>query len=446
MMYFYCKQSNSFLESLEEPETIDLPGDFKEREGDHITLQTKNAIKAQLRDRDEKIHALETENNDLKTKMALLSADNQDVNNESANLDKCVTDMLTAIKFDLDEGPVEGLLVKVSEIYWKNIDKIKRLNDDIKALKKSTKELRERITMFTEENISLKSELTSTQANYATLLSDSTETIASLTEQLKEERAKSNKLQLALRTSSTKSSKQMESMEEELKAAKMSISKMKKEVGVANRERDAAKEELKEINDRTRKLLISLDLLNNCDSTSLSVDHARNIGYARRRRGPNAPPLPAPSEESLALAADLTERIMPDRVLSERGGKGSRELPCLPVTTSPKADSSSNNVVTLPNSKISSSDSSSGTGEKVGGSVNYSRSGTPSEQMGTSMKCRTCGKSYVEASNYEGACLYHQTGATLLNGGTGMEVWSCCKSVDTLKGCLKGRHTKPSTE
>ena len=63
--------------------------------------------------------------------------------------------MFRSLEWDLEEAPIDVLLIKVSEKHWKNIDKIKRLNGDIKSLKDSNKELRERVTMFTDENIDL---------------------------------------------------------------------------------------------------------------------------------------------------------------------------------------------------------------------------------------------------------------------------------------------------
>ena len=55
-------------------------------------------------------------------------------------------------------------------------------------------------------------------------------------------------------------------------------------------------------------------------------------------------------------------------------------------------------------------------------------------------KCGMCGRMFAEASNFDGACVFHKADATRLNDGTGVAVWSCCKSMDTLKGCQKARH------
>lgn len=55
-------------------------------------------------------------------------------------------------------------------------------------------------------------------------------------------------------------------------------------------------------------------------------------------------------------------------------------------------------------------------------------------------KCGMCGRMFAEASNFDGACVFHKPDATRLNDGTGVAVWSCCMSVDTAKGCQKARH------
>ena len=64
----------------------------------------------------------------------------------------------------------------------------------------------------------------------------------------------------------------------------------------------------------------------------------------------------------------------------------------------------------------------------------------PNQNQMSQLQCVTCGKYYDEISNFEGACLSHQPGACLLNEGTSLEVWSCCKSAETFKGCVKSRH------
>ena len=56
-------------------------------------------------------------------------------------------------------------------------------------------------------------------------------------------------------------------------------------------------------------------------------------------------------------------------------------------------------------------------------------------------KCAVCGRMFSEASNFDGACVFHKPEATRLNDGTGVAVWSCCKSIETAKGCQKARHT-----
>ena len=58
----------------------------------------------------------------------------------------------------------------------------------------------------------------------------------------------------------------------------------------------------------------------------------------------------------------------------------------------------------------------------------------------TESQCSVCGKHYHEISNFDGACVYHPEDAMKVNEGTEIEVWSCCMSKDTYKGCLKSRH------
>ena len=76
------------------------------------------------------------------------------------------------------------------------------------------------------------------------------------------------------------------------------------------------------------------------------------------------------------------------------------------------------------------------------GSLTSTNTSTQSPQTGSArnVRCSVCDKSFIKESNYEGACIHHVSGATKLYEGTGLEVWSCCKTSETLKGCQRSKH------
>ena len=150
-----------------------------------------------------------------------------------------------------------------------------------------------------------------------------------------------------------------------------------KQLHAANAERDAAHQELVEIRDKTRKLLFKLNLSHDTHDI-----------------------------ESTPLALEHAR----DMVYQRR----SRPQPL--GSPSPRLTANTPRVVHSP--------------------LLITSAQTHTQQR----KCLTCGKYFSDASNYEGACVYHLPGARKLYPGTKLEVWSCCKSRDTFRGCQLSKH------
>ena len=195
-------------------------------------------------------------------------------------------------------------------------------------------------------------------------------------------------------------------------------------MAAAVKERDTAREEVTDIQDKTRKLLFKLNLSNEIEDVGLSLEHARNIVYNRRgRRGSvqQATNLPPPGSETPGSSTP----------------NGS-------VTSSPRRHS---NVASLA-SNTSRSDRLKKRASINGPLIHHTSSDGAHSNKVTSTgglgeavtRCGVCGKVYAEASNFEGACVNHLSGASKLYEGTKLEVWSCCKSRDTIKGCQLTRH------
>ncbi len=144
------------------------------------------------------------------------------------------------------------------------------------------------------------------------------------------------------------------------------------------------------------------------DNMASAADHARDIAYALKRRRNTQTSNDAALLENIALSDDSghnDERLNPVREAELESGDD------------PRRDAL-NGDFTTPRS--------------------ISRNDTDAFRR---TKCAVCGRIFSEASNFDGACVFHKPEATRLNDGTGVAVWSCCKSIETAKGCQKARHT-----
>ena len=145
------------------------------------------------------------------------------------------------------------------------------------------------------------------------------------------------------------------------------------------------------------------------DNMASAADHARDIAYALKRRRNTQTSNDATSLENIALSDDggtNDERLNPVKEAELESGDHLRQDALNGDFTTPRSSMSRNDTDALRRAK-----------------------------------CAVCGRMFSEASNFDGACVFHKPEATRLNDGTGVAVWSCCKSIETAKGCQKARHT-----
>ncbi len=221
----------------------------------------------------------------------------------------------------------------------------------------------------------------------------------------------------------------VKNLESEISMQKEKLKLAEAQAADAQTERNAAKQELTEVHDRTRRLLNSLDLNNDLTKTAMSVEHARNISYARRRR-PSAHPLSASFNSLAANGQPLLYRRTPSglSLLTSSNNADSRRNSTTSLLSSHKLKNGFNDIQEQPTGKD----------DNLNAALKVTAENSDRQ---TTLTCTTCGKTYDESSNYDGVCLRHQTGAKLLNEVTSLQVWSCCKSAQTFRGCIKSRHT-----
>ena len=177
-------------------------------------------------------------------------------------------------------------------------------------------------------------------------------------------------------------------LQEEIRLLKEQLARITAELKQTASDRDKSRHELQEISDRTRKLLTTLGMSNDIDSLGLSLDHARNLSYVTRKQNMGA--------------QRRMSGMLPEVNTSESGTDE--------VTKKLRTDTS-----------------------------------TPRTQRANSILheervCLVCHRAFSESENFSGACVHHAAGANRLYVGTELEVWSCCKSRDTLKGCVMDKH------
>ena len=313
---------------------------------------------------------------------------------------------------------------------------MKNLNEEIAEYKANETQLRGSITFLTEENLLLKKGREQIEEDMKNEQDELNKKISKLDQDCRWEKATVVKLEKKLETTEIWFRDTVKHMEGEIATLKVKLRAAELQVKEAQTERNTTKEELTRVQDRTRKLLNSLDLNNDVFKTALSVDHARNISYARRRNL---------KHNTISMSSNtLTATDQPLLYSRKTNGSTSVALPSDNTEVS-NATTTSMELSNKPETEIEATEAGN---NKIEDFINESKTmeknlitdSTPKQNPKSQLQCVTCGKHYDEISNFEGACLSHQPGACLLNEGTSLEVWSCCKSAETFKGCVKFRH------
>ncbi len=407
-----------------------------------LDLKARNYIRGMLQNKDDAIKKLEVENMQLKNQIKHMDIDGQKVKSKFEILDKAVEETLASLDGDsMFENVEEGLYSM--KIRLENCDKLTcELTQKKTYLEEVEVQMRETVSSLTNENVTLKEELETVQELYTVTKQTMGNKIDTLDTSLKEETKRLFTMQGKSKATESMYRQTIASLQSDLRILTEQIKKLRKELKDALFDRDRVKSEMTRVEDRTRKLLISLGLGNDCDSLPLMLDHARNISYVRRRRGST-------------MGQSLQEPMQPNNTPHVR-----REtvgvFPGLVSTNSNRYDRSS--FSSLPPSsngeppkRMRTSTDNSPTVVFGGSSMRNTsailESPSPMDRSTMStpasdpkLKCSVCSKSFEEKGNFEGACIHHVQGANKINPGTQLEVWSCCMSRDTYRGCIKSRH------
>ena len=338
------------------------------------------------------------------------------------------------------------------------------LKHDLHIARSTEEQLKDSITLLTEENIKAKKETTDLNEKFSTNVEILESNIKELALSLKDEKEKSQRLETKQESTEKWYKESLMSLQQDIDATANSFKKCKAELELAIKERDEAKRELTAVENKTRKLLSSLDLNNNVSKTSDALDHARNIAYARRRTNTlnssiqcvtacsdNQPALSSQDRRgSITMSIDFSPCNTPMTASSSSHSVNSIPLPLKKqrsgsITEVKKLDLAPIKGK-LPNSGILKNDFVINTNENIQSKTSMIEEVQENfnENQGNysdTLQCTVCGKAFQCVSNFEGACLRHADDAQLLNQGTEYEIWSCCKSTDSMKGCIKSRHT-----
>lgn len=402
---------------------------------------------------------------------------------------------------------IESGMLELQERLTSQDTRISDLETENQHLKVTVDDTKGKLTLMTQDNIALRELNAALQDKLDHLQNTSTADVEGLRTALKEEKDKSTDIKKKADSIEAMYRGNIQMLQQEITTISDSMLKTARELDNTNKERDKARGELASVNERTRKLLFSLDLtkdIGNGDS-SLSLDHARNMVYVRRRRGSFVPLGGTAPQQQQQLNGSVSDRSEPEvntgpvntapvntapfntapvktspakatKTQSRRGSYGTSRNQHGGDGTTPRRGSmgkkqsySKQQQRALPDSPKSIAASTETNGSTSSGSTGHSKGGATArglqntdrslveqtvheesedlaskpinDQQQQSLKCNVCSKQFQEVSNFEGACVFHIDGATKLNVGTELEVWSCCKSGDTYKGCQKGRHT-----
>ena len=198
-------------------------------------------------------------------------------------LDRAVTDLLAAVQFDSETGTVEDAVLDIKTRLEDQNNTIKSLHEELDNRLRMVQDLRLRVTDVTAHNTSLKELYDDKEKECVKQRAKYESDIAALKSKLSEETTSSFSWRKRHLTSENYYQTTMQTLQAEVNKLRNELSELKMKYDIVDKEYGKSKEELVQVNDKTRKLLSSLDLDNQCEDTQVALDFARNISYARRR-------------------------------------------------------------------------------------------------------------------------------------------------------------------
>lgn len=362
-----------------------------------MNLQENNAIRTLLRDRDEELAKLKQENSQLVLKLSEETKERLKIQERFEKLDSMISDWLAGMEMDKAHDQISSSLDELRQKLTNRRSGLANLQVEKRQLDEAVESLQKELDFVKSENFALNAENTRMNDQSKLLTREKEEQRQTLEKALKVEKERRMRSEKQLRTVeclNIESNRMTEKGHHQMRAQ---LNEAVKNLELATEARDAARQELLDIRDKTRKLLFKLNLSNDIEDVSLALEHARDIVYNRRGKKINT----------------QTPRDSPNPT---------------PFLQSPVPHQS--------NGMQSSFSPSPRTSDFA--SFTLTNSASPGSSR--PLCCKICGKNYSESSNFEGACVYHLPGAKKIHVGTKLEVWSCCRSRDTMKGCQLGRH------
>ncbi len=386
-------------------------------------LQALNKLRYEISERDHIIKTVNNENDDYKSQLDKLKLEHVELKHQYEIVDSALADLVASTHLETGSVELNHLdALKEFKLHWvQMLDQIAMLERRKAENASTTDDLRQKIVALEKSMDVLSAENAALRERQRRESQTTRATIRSLEKSLSETTEQNKQLKERLRESGTSSTSQIQELEEQLRQSCEALARASAVADAAVRERDTARKELREQGEKTRKLLFTLGLANDADKASLSLDHARNISYSRRRRSSVQGKIPLP------LGGTNNKREPPNVNLANVTETG-RDF-----TAHVNAESDRKPSVTQPECFYSESVESARDSDLAA-----SMNGPPTTKNDS--RCVVCGKLFSTTSNFDGACVFHGDGAIKLYVGTELEVWSCCRSTDTLKGCLKGRH------
>ena len=354
-----------------------------------------------------------------------LAAENVVLRHRLDDADRIVTHTLVEIHHDVTHDRLETGLRDLRDIVIRQAHQLVALRKHGGELSAAVRDVRAKMTVLTDANIELKRTNEALQAAHEKDGECKAHEVKSLRDLAEERATKIAHIEKKRLKAEHKYQREVRELKSQVSTLTAALIVEKSAVDLVRYDRDKASDELVRISEGTRKLLQKLDLGNDYDNIKVSaaVEHARNSVYNRPRRASKAP-FRTSENHGENESADGARYSMPTV---------SGALTQLTIA----------NSVTENNPKTISTDDILGQVATINRQVIV----TELDENATVKlsKCTVCRKIFALNSNFHGACLYHVNGAMKLNEGTAMEIWSCCKSIDTSKGCVKARHTAELT-
>ena len=198
-----------------------------------------------------------------------------------------MTDLLAVVQFDTDSGSVEDAIADIKHRLEQQNKIITLLHTQLAEKIQTEQDLRARLSVLTDQNISLKTLYEDGQKENEKQRNKYEHEIKVLKQKLDETTSSLYSWRKRHLASENHHQTTVYSLKKELQSLNKELAQLRIKYDLIVKEYNKSKQELAQVNDKTRKLLVSLDLENQCDDAGVALDFARNIQYTRRKVNAN---------------------------------------------------------------------------------------------------------------------------------------------------------------